>query len=51
MPHAPFIIASYAAAAVLLAWCAFTPLLHLKKLKRGIQSRNHATESDHASSP
>ena len=51
MPHAPFIIASYAAAAVFLAWCAFAPLIQLKKLKLGIQSRIHATETDHAPGP
>jgi heme exporter protein CcmD len=48
MPHAPFIIASYLTAAALLIWCAVTPLIQSKNLKRSIRARNHATEPKNA---
>ena len=48
MPHAPFIIASYTIAAVLLAWCAIAPVLHARKLKKDILRRVKQGESKNA---
>ena len=48
MNHAPFIIAAYSIAAVLLTWCAFTPLLRDRKLKRTILNRVKQMEIDNA---
>ena len=49
MSHTPFIVASYAIAAVLLAWCAFAPMLQARKLKRDISRRIEQTEGKDAS--
>jgi len=51
MPHAPFIIASYAIAAVLLSWCALAPVFQSRKLKRDILNRIKFMENDNASNP
>lgn len=39
MDHTPFIIGSYAAFAVVLAWCAFTPVLRMRRLRRALTER------------
>ena len=49
MDHGPFIIASYLATAVVLAWCAFSPLFRtrkvLAKMKREIsRARTESVE-------
>ena len=47
MDHAPFIIGSYAVAAVVLAWCALAPALRLRRLRRELAARHrnrNATE-------
>lgn len=49
MPHAPFIIAAYGVAAVLLAWCAISPLLAGRKLTG--QLRRKYQETDDAPNP
>ena len=49
MDHAPFILASYSIAAVLLTWCALAPLLRAKKLKRHILNRVKFMENNDAS--
>jgi heme exporter protein CcmD len=54
MPHAPFIIASYMIAAILLGWCAIAPVINSKKLKQQILKRQQNLnmknmENDHAS--
>lgn len=49
MSHTPFIIASYTIAAVLMAWCAFAPILQGKNLKQGILRRIKQTEDNDAS--
>lgn len=49
MPHAPFIIAAYAIALVLLAWCALAPVMQGRKLKKTILQRIQLLEEDHAS--
>jgi len=46
MPHAPFIIAAYGVAAVMLTWCAIGPLLAGRKLARQLRSKYQ--EADHA---
>jgi hypothetical protein len=51
MPHAPFIIAAYSIAAVLMTWCALAPVFHGRKLKRAILDRVRYTESKDASNP
>jgi len=49
MNHAPFIIAAYSIAAVLLTWCALAPLFHGRKLKRTILNRIKHMENNDAS--
>ena len=49
MSHIPFIVASYLIAAVLLAWCAFAPILQGKNLKRTILKHIKQTEDNDAS--
>ncbi len=49
MPHAPFIIASYVIAAVLLIWTALSPVIQSNKLKTKILERIKFQEEDHAS--
>ena len=39
MDHTPFIVASYATAAVVLGWCAFMPLLRLRRLRAQLAAR------------
>lgn len=51
MSHTPFIIASYTIAAVLLVWCALTPLLQGRKLASQLRKKLKITEDDHASNP
>lgn len=49
MSHTPFIVASYAITAVLLAWCAFAPVIQGRKLKQDISRRIKQTENEDAS--
>jgi heme exporter protein CcmD len=49
MPHGPFILAAYSIAVILLTWCAVTPLLHGRKLRRTILNRAKHMENDDAS--
>ncbi|NNE05779.1 MAG: heme exporter protein CcmD [Xanthomonadales bacterium] len=46
MSHTPFIIASYLAAAVLLTWCAVTPLLRKRRLLRNIRITEQGNRAD-----
>lgn len=39
MDHTPFIIGSYAAAAVILGWCALAPMLRMRKIRREINEQ------------
>lgn len=39
MDHTPFIIGSYAAAAVILAWCALAPVLRMRSLRKDINEQ------------
>jgi heme exporter protein CcmD len=39
MDHTPFIVGSYAAFAVVLTWCAFAPVLRMRKLRRELEER------------
>ncbi len=48
MPHAPFIIATYAITAVLLTWCALAPVIQIRKLKQAILQRNKTMENENA---
>ena len=53
MSHIPFIVAAYSIALVLMAWCALTPVLRGRRMKRFILSRSPYTqgntEDNHAS--
>jgi heme exporter protein CcmD len=49
MSHTPFIVASFTIAAVLLAWCAFAPILQGRNLKQAILRRIKQTGNDDAS--
>lgn len=40
MPHAPFIIGSYAAATVILLWCALAPILRTRRIRRLLGERH-----------
>jgi heme exporter protein CcmD len=51
MDHAPFILAAYAIAAVLLAWCALSPVLGGRKLIERLRRAYRETERDHAPKP
>lgn len=48
MDHAPFIIAAYSVAAILLAWCAFAPLITGRRLRAKLRQHYQETETDHA---
>lgn len=39
MDHTPFIIGSYAAAALILGWCALAPVLRMRKICREINEQ------------
>ncbi len=39
MDHTPFIVGSYAAGAVILAWCAIAPVLRMRRLRRELAER------------
>lgn len=39
MDPTPFIIGSYAAFALVLAWCAVTPVLRIRRLRRELDER------------
>jgi len=39
MDHTPFIIASYAATALVLGWCALAPILRMRRLRRDLVER------------
>jgi heme exporter protein CcmD len=52
MDHTPFIIGSYAAAGVILAWCALAPVLRMRSLRKSINEqvrRESARGASHAS--
>jgi len=49
MDHAPFIIAAYSVAAVLLGWCALAPLLGGRKLRDQLRRTYQSKDTDHAS--
>ena len=51
MPHEPFIIASYASAAVLMLVCALAPLLRMKRLRRAIRLQNREPEQERFNAP
>jgi len=46
MSHTPFIVAAYSIALVLLSWCALTPVLKGRQLRRFIMSRSIVTEEE-----
>ncbi|MEJ2533979.1 MAG: heme exporter protein CcmD [Gammaproteobacteria bacterium] len=48
MDHAPFILAAYAAASVVLAWCAIAPLLRVRQLKKQWSAHQRSMEAKHA---
>ena len=50
-PHAPFIIAAYAVAAVLLAWCALVPVIQGRKLAKQLRLKFQRMEEDDAPNP
>lgn len=39
MPHAPFIVAAYSVAAIMLAWCALGPVLAGRKLASQLRKK------------
>ena len=39
MDHTPFILGSYAAFAVVLSWCALTPILRMRRVRRELSER------------
>lgn len=39
MDHTPFIVGSYAAFAIVLTWCAVTPVLRMRRLRRELAER------------
>jgi heme exporter protein CcmD len=51
MDHAPFIIAAYSVAAVLLSWCAVAPLQAGRKLRNQLRRTYQSKDTDHASKP
>ena len=51
MSHSPFIIAAYAVAAVLLAWCALIPVLQGRKLAKQLRQRLQRMEEIDAPNP
>jgi heme exporter protein CcmD len=40
MDHTPFIIGSYGAFAIVLAWCAIAPVLRMRRLRRELLERH-----------
>ncbi len=50
-PHAPFIIAAYAVAAVLLAWCALVPVIQGRKLAKQLRLKFQRMEETDAPNP
>lgn len=40
MDHTPFIIGSYGAFAIVLAWCAIAPVLRMRRLRRELAERH-----------
>lgn len=49
MAHEPFIIAAYAAAGALLAWCALVPVLRGRRLRRELRAVLAVHGGSHAS--
>jgi heme exporter protein CcmD len=48
MDHGPFIIAAYAASALVLGWCALAPVLRGRRLRRELRAALATTRSEHA---
>ena len=39
MDHTPFIVGAYAACAVVLTWCALSPVLRMRRVRRELAER------------
>jgi heme exporter protein CcmD len=39
MDHTPFIVGSYAAAAIVLTWCALSPVLRMRRIRKDLMER------------
>lgn len=49
MDHTPFILAAYAAASVVLVWCAVAPLLRARQLRKQWSAHRRSMDVKHAS--
>ena len=41
MDHTPFIIAAYGITTVVLLWCALTPIVKLRRIRKQLAVRDH----------